>query len=83
MCKPFFFNFLANNKGNLAAAHMKNKQEFRGTPRCTGSQIVDFGINLSKLFNDRNTGTITKERVYQGVGWVGGGGIFVRKCVTT
>ena len=36
--------------------NIKNKQEFRGTPRCTGSQIVDLG------FNDRNMGKVTNGR---------------------
>ncbi len=36
------------------------RQELRGTPRCTSSRIVDFGINLSKIFNDRNMVKVTK-----------------------
>ncbi len=30
--------------------------------RCTSSQIVDFGINLSKILNNRNMVKVTKER---------------------
>ncbi len=41
---------------------MKNKQEFRGTPRCTGRQIVEFGLNLTKIFNNRNMDKVTNAR---------------------
>ncbi len=61
----FFFSVFQLKRQNLAAVlYVKNKQEFRGTPRCTGSQIVDFGINLSKIFSDRNMVKVTKRVPY-------------------
>ncbi len=62
MSQLFFFQFGAliycNSYKNAQYLFLKLNPSLR----CTGSQIVVFGLNLSKIFNNRHMGKVTNAR---------------------